>query len=139
MRASQRFVAAISIAGALLLGSVAPASAAIHEIVASFCSGGQGNLEPPGQVRFGEQSFLRALQATGMYTIRVGVVPEGQAGPDAGTTPVTVDIDYSRPMSKFSAAGFYVRFVEEPFTVYLWAPVPDHPAFDHCPNAVFGL
>ena len=139
MRASRRFVAALMVAGALMLGTVAPASAAIHEMVASFCSGGQGNKEPPGQVRLGEQSFLRALQATGMYTILFGEVPAGQAGPDAGTIPVPVNVDYSRPMSKFSAAGFYVRFVEDGFTIYLWAPVPSSPAFEHCPKVDFGF
>ena len=77
--------------------------------------------------------------ATGMYTILVGQVPAGQPGPDTGTIPVTVNVDYTLPMSKFSAAGFYVRFVEGGFTVYLRAPVPDHPAFEHCPNVDFGF
>ena len=70
MRSFRRLAAAIAIAGAMALGSVAPASAAIHEKVASFCSGGHGNLDPGGQERFGSQWFLRALTATGMYTIR---------------------------------------------------------------------
>lgn len=133
----RKMATALVIAGALVLGTALPASAAIHEKVASFCSGGNGNLDPGGQERFGSQSFLRALQATGMYTILFGQVPPGQDPPDAGTTPVTVNIDYSRPMSKFSAAGFYVRFVEAGFTIYLWAPDLQNisfPAFLHCPN-----
>lgn len=139
MRGPRRILAALGLAGALVLGTVAPASAAIHELVASFCSGGHGNLDPGGQIRFGERSFLRALQASGLYSIEFGAVPAGQPDPLPGTTPVTVDIDFSRPNSKFADAGFWLVFPAEGLTVYLRAGVPDHPAFDHCPAmATFG-
>ena len=85
----------IVLATTLVGFSVAPGSAAIHEKVAKFCSGGSGNLDPGGQVRFGSKSFLRALQATGIYTIRFGEEPDGT--PNA--TAVTIDIDYDRPSS----------------------------------------
>lgn len=133
----RKLATALFIAGALVLGSALPATAAIHEKVAKFCSGGHGNLDPGGQEAFGRQSFLRALQATGMYDIQIGVVPDGYPAPAAGTTPVTVNVDYSRPMSKFDAAGFYFVFVDSGFTVYLWAPDLENitfPAFTHCPN-----
>lgn len=123
--------------GALMVMSAAvPAQAAIHELVGSWCSGqGERTLDPVGQTRFGEQSFLRALQASGLYTIRFGEEPDGTPNP----TAVTVDIDYSRPNAKFDDAGFYVSFVdpEAGLTVYLRAGTPDHPAFQHCPNAPF--
>jgi hypothetical protein len=120
-----------------------PVHGAIHELVASWCSNNQWKtLDPPGQVRFGHQSFLRALQASKLYDVQFGVVPAGEPAPVPGSTPVTVDVDYSRPNSKFSDAGFYFIIVEEvgpdTFTVYFRAGVPDHPAFDHCTNSPFG-
>ena len=133
MRRPRRMLTALGLAGALALATVAPASAAIHEIVASFCSGGSGNLDPGGQTRFGERSFLRALQASGLYSIEFGAVPAGQPDPLPDTLPVTVDVDYSRPNSKFADAGGWLVFPAEGLTVYLRAGVPDHPAFDHCP------
>lgn len=122
-----------AILGSLLALTVAvPSQAAVHEIVASWCSGQFQTLDPPGQIRFGEQSFLRALQASGAYTIRFGEEPDGTLNPDA----VTVDVDFSRPQVKFSDAGFYFSFVEPELglTVYIRAGIPDHPAFENCPN-----
>ena len=133
MRSPRRLITTLGLASALALGSVAPASAAIHELVASFCSGGNGNLDPGGQVRFGEQSFLRALQASGLYSIEFGAVPDGEDAPTDGSLPVTVDVDFSRPNSKFADAGFWFVFPAEGLTVYLRAGVPNHPAFVHCP------
>lgn len=89
-------------------------------------------LSPPGQIRVGEQSFVRALQASGLYTVRVGEEPDGTPNPEA----VTVDVDFSRPNSKFADAGFYFSFVEPELglTVCIRAGVPNHPAFENCPN-----
>lgn len=53
------------------LARPAPASAGIHEIVASFCSG-QPVQDPPGQFNTKGNSFLRALQASGVYFFRAG-------------------------------------------------------------------
>ena len=130
----RRRLSALALAGMLALVAVQPANAAIHELVASFCSGGAGNVEPGGQIRFGTQSFLRALQATGIYDIQFGVVPAGEPAPEPGTTPVTVEIDYDHPASKFSDASGYFVFVEPEagLTVYLEAGFPDHPAFERC-------
>jgi len=133
MRSPRRLLTALGLASALALGTVAPASAAIHEIVASFCSGGNGNLDPGGQIRFGERSFLRALQASGLYSIEFGEAPADGPPPAEGTTAVTIDIDYSRPNSKFVATGGWLVFPVDGLTVYLSAGAPDHPAFDHCP------
>lgn len=119
------------ILGALLAMSAAvPAQAAIHELVASWCSGHFEVLDPPGQLRFGDQSFIRALQASGIYTIRFGEEPDGTPN----ETAVTVDADFSRPNSKFDDAGFYFSFVDQGLTVYVRAGFPNHPAFGHCPN-----
>lgn len=134
VRSVRRVMAAGLLAGALVMSWSAPAYGAIHEIVASFCSGGNGNLEPAGQVRFGTASFLRALQASGVYTIQFGAVPAGEAAPTDGSTPVTVDVDYSRPNSKFADAGYWWVFSAEGLTVYLRAGTPDHPAFERCPK-----
>ena len=132
----KRRILLAGVLGSLLaLSAAIPAQAAIHEIVASWCSGKFQTLDPHGQIRFGERSFLRALQASGLYTIRFGEEPDGT--PNA--TAVTVDVDYSRPNSKFDDAGFYFSFVEPEFglTIYIRAGIPNHPAFERCPNAPF--
>ncbi|HEV8596836.1 MAG TPA: hypothetical protein VGR23_03865 [Candidatus Dormibacteraeota bacterium] len=124
---------------AFSIGAAQPASGTIHELVASFCSG-RDVQDPPGQSAFGTQSFVRALQATGVIqSIQFGVAPAGQPDPAAGTIPVTVNFDYSRPASKFTATGGFIRIVDTAagLTVYLTAGVPDHPAFDHCPKLAF--
>ncbi|MGH2456918.1 MAG: hypothetical protein ACRDHD_11765 [Candidatus Limnocylindria bacterium] len=140
MSLSRRLALSVALGATLALGAALPAQAAIHEIVASWCSGAdQGAvLDPPGQTRFGSQSFLRALQASGVYDVQFGIVPAGQPAPFPGTTPVTVEVDASRPNAKVDAVGGYFVFpVTEggvSLTVYLSAVVPDHPAFAHCPN-----
>lgn len=129
----KRLLLPMMLGSLLALWAALPAQAAIHEIVASHCSGqGLQTLDPPGQIRFGEQSFLRALQASGAYTIRFGEEPDGTLNPSA----VTVDVDFSRPNVKFSDAGFYFSFVEPELglTVFIRAGIPDHPAFEHCSN-----
>lgn len=65
--------------GALMLFTAAPASAAIHPIVASFCAtvatSNPNVLDPPGQTPTSDNpnewkvSTLRALQATGFLTL----------------------------------------------------------------------
>lgn len=140
MKLARTVILALTLGSLVALAAAVPTQAAIHEKTAKFCSGGNGNLDPGGQEKFGSQSFLRALQATGMYDIQIGVVPAGYPARAAGTTPVTVNVDYSLPMSKFDAAGFYFVFVDEGFTVYLWAPDLENisfPAFLHCPNVSF--
>jgi hypothetical protein len=118
-------VAATVLAAALLAGMVAPASATIHEIVASFCSGGQGNVFPPGQSNFGSTSFLRALQASGAVTVL----------PNTPTTgAITVDYHNDSKAGKFSGNDVFFEVVPG-----IWIEVlePDHVAFEHCTNFVF--
>ena len=130
----RRLVLAAVLGSLLAMSAAVPAHGAIHELVASWCSGqGLQTLDPPGQIRFGEQSFLRALQASGLYTIRFGEEPDGTPNASA----VTVDVDYSRPNSKFDDAGFYFSFVDEGLTIFIRAGIPNHPAFENCQNAPF--
>lgn len=131
----RRFLLAGVLASLLTMSAAIPAQGAIHEIVASWCSGQFHVVDPPGQIRFGEQSFLRALQASGLYTIRFGEEPDGTLNESA----VTVDVDYSRPNSKFDDAGFYFSFVDPELglTIYVRAGIPNHPAFEGCQNAPF--
>ena len=113
------------LAGALLLGMIAPASATIHEIVASFCSGGQGNVFPPGQANFGSTSFLRALQASGTVTVLPDTPTQGA---------ITVDYNNDSRAGKFSGNDVFFEVVPG-----IWIEVlePDHPAFEHCTNFAF--
>jgi hypothetical protein len=118
-------VAATLLAAGLLVGMVAPASATIHELVASFCSGGQSNVFPPGQSQPGTQSFLRALQASGTVTVYPNT-------PTAGA--ITVDYNEDSPAGKFSGNEVFFEVVPGVFIEVL---TPNHPAFDHCTNFTF--
>jgi hypothetical protein len=118
-------VAATVLAAGLLVAMVAPASATIHEMVASFCSGGQGNVFPPGQSNFGSESFLRALQASGTVT----VLPDT---PTAGA--ITIDYNNDSPAGKFTGSDVFFEVVPG---VWIEVLEPDHVAFDHCTNFVF--
>ena len=113
------------IACALLVGTVAPASATIHEKVASFCSGGHGNVFPGGQSALGKHSFLRALQASGVVTI----LPDT---PTAGA--ITVDYNNDAHAGKFVGNDVFIEVVPG-----IWIEVlePDHPAFEHCTHFSF--
>ncbi|TAK77307.1 MAG: hypothetical protein EPO16_05730 [Dehalococcoidia bacterium] len=108
------------------------AEATIHEIVAANCSVGEGNqLAPPGQSTPG-QSFVRALQATGVIESI-----DTTAG-DGNDTQVNFDLD--RPASKYMSAGFDLvipnffgagmDLILSPLAI----PRDDFPAFVHCAN-----
>lgn len=118
-------VAATAFAVALLAGMALPASATIHEIVASFCSGGNGNVFPPGQSAFGTPHFLRALQASGAVTIRTDTPTPGA---------ITVDYNNDAPAGKFIGNDVFFEVIPG-----FWIEVlePDHAAFDHCTNFTF--
>jgi hypothetical protein len=118
-------VAATLLAAAALVGTVAPASATIHELVASFCSGGNSNVFPPGQSAFGSASFLRALQASGTVTVLVDT-------PTAGA--ITIDYNNDSPAGKFQGDDVFFEVIPG---VWIEVIEPDHPAFDHCTKFVF--
>jgi hypothetical protein len=121
----RRSIAATLLASGLVLGMVAPASATIHEMVASFCSGGHGNVFPPGQSAFGAQSFLRALQASGTVTVLADT-------PTAGA--ITIDYNNDSKAGKFSGNDVFVEAIPG-----VWVEVlePDHVAFENCTQFVF--
>ena len=122
---SRTGVAAGLLAVAAMFAMVAPASATIHEIVASFCSGGNGNVFPAGQSAFGSNSFLRALQASGAVT----VLPNT---PTAGA--ITIDYNNDAPAGKFTGSNVFFEVIPG---VWIEVLAPDHAAFDHCTNFVF--
>ncbi len=109
------------------LAAPRPAEAFIHEMIGALCNGGE-EVIPPGQVRGGEQSFVRALQATGFIDNFDFSVP-GE---------VTINFDPDVPNSKFISAGFDltipdgfgpgVDLVLSPLVV----PDPDFPAHANC-------
>lgn len=129
----RRRVLSVTTVVALMVGVLAlPAPAAIHELVASHCAGHDlpnngANLDPPGQIREG-QSFLRALQASGLYEVTFGQDPDGVPGPF-----VTVRLDDDRPNSKVSWDGeSFFSFPEGGLTIFVPAAELDHPAFENC-------
>ena len=121
----RRSIAATLLASGLVVGMVAPASATIHEMVASFCSGGHGNVFPPGQSAFGSQSFLRALQASGTVTVRADTPTTGA---------ITIDYNNESKAGKFSGNDIFVEAIPG-----VWVEVlePDHVAFENCTQFVF--
>ena len=121
----RRALRAAALATLLVAGMAAPASGAIHEIVASFCSGGNGNLFPGGQAAFGTQSFLRALQASGAVTIRLNT-------PTAGA--ITLDYNNDAHNGKFTGSDVFIEAIPG---VWIEVLEPDHAAFDHCTNFTF--
>lgn len=153
----RRKALSVSAVVVFLIGVLAaPAPAAIHEIVSSHCAGHDlpnkmANVDPPGQIK-GGQSFLRALQATGVYDIRFGLSQAGATGldlttepptlleelpgPVAGTDPVTVFVDNTRPNAKLGDTWIWGFFPAPDLgvTVYIQLYDLDHPAFKHCTN-----
>ena len=85
---------------------------------------------PPGQVKEGSTSFLRALQATGII-VSIDVSVPGQ---------VTVNFDLSKPSSKFMSAGFDLTIPDEiaPGVDLILSPLPipdpTFPAHANCRN-----
>jgi hypothetical protein len=132
-RAIGTLVVSLMLAGATAVGTAQPAAATIDELVASFCSGGNGNLEPPGQSDPAKRSFVRALQATGTSEIHFGVDPAGTPG-----NFITVHL-LATPASKFTPTTDYISF-PDPFsnaTLFLQVATPNSPAFAHCPKLTF--
>jgi hypothetical protein len=86
---------ALSLALAASLATPRPAAAFIHEIIAALCRAGAEEVIPPGQIRDGE-SFVRALQATGMIS----------SIDTSDPTQVVIHFDPTIPASKFTSAGF---------------------------------
>ena len=118
-------LAAIFFASVALVGMTAPASGTIHEIVASFCSGGNSNVFPGGQSDFSKTSFLRALQASGAVTILPNT-------PTAGA--ITLDYNNDARAGKFTGNNVFVEAIPG---VWIEVLTPDHAAFDHCTNFTF--
>ena len=131
MRSLRWFVLAAAVLAILLATNfVTPktSEAAIHEIIAALCNGGEP-IVAPGQIKDG-QSFVRALQATGFITSIV---------PSAGK--VTVNFDPTVPNSKYRDAG--VGDVTIPGGAGPGGdlvlspglePDPDFPAHKNCPK-----
>ena len=114
---------------AVSLATPRPAEAEIHEIIGALCNGGE-RIVPPGQVKEGGKSFLRALQATGF----ISSIDDTVAG------EVTVNFDFTVPASKFMSAGFDLRIPDEvaPGVDLILSPLPipdpDFPAHANCFN-----
>ena len=118
--------------GVLTLNLVTPrpAEAFIHEIIAAMCRAGGEEVIPPGQVKEGSQSFIRALMATGFIT----------SVDTSDPTKVVIHFDPTIRASKFKSAGFDltipngagpgVALVLSPLVV----PDPDFAAHANCNN-----
>lgn len=122
-------VAAIVAVLALTMALPATAFGAIHEIIGAECRAGGEEVRPPGQINFGSQSALRALQASGVITSITNV------GGD-----VTITFDLSRPNVKYISAGFDLTIPDafgpgNDLTLSpLPIPDPSFPAYANCRN-----
>ena len=99
----------------LIIAPALPANAAIHEMVAAFCSGGDvgvidaaGFLEPPGVETPGKNSFRRPATSSGVVV--GGVITDKPAAKFPAGTRV----------QDLNAAG---------------PSLSDHPSAQHCANA----
>jgi hypothetical protein len=133
MTSLKRFLGMGLLSGTLAAGFVlltpTPAQAFIHEIIAALCRAGGEEVIPPGQVREGEQSFVRALQATGFIESMV-----------LTDSTLTINFDPDVPASKFKSAGFDLLLpgagpdgrdlILSPLVV----PDPEFPAHAACRN-----
>ena len=107
--------------------SVDRADAAIHEIVAAYCSGGgvgvisdDGFLEAPGISDPTESNFAKPVFASGATT-----------APDAdGIVHIS-----GKPNAKFPEGTEVVDLIPPPPTSLLQVSEADHPSAEHCPGA----
>ena len=129
MRKLGVLAAALLMAVAMVLPSTA--LGVIHEKIAAECRASGVPPAPAGQIAFGQNSFLRALQASGVITSIV-TSPSGDN--------VTISFNPDAPASKFvssgqdltipDAFGPGVSLTLHPFLV----PDPNFPAFANCHN-----
>jgi len=118
--------------GVLTLNLVTPrpAEAFIHEIIAAMCRAGGEEVIPPGQVKEGSQSFIRALMATGFIT----------SVDTSDPTKVVIHFDPTIPASKFKSAGSDLTIPNGAgpgvalFFTPLVFPDPDFAAHANCNN-----
>lgn len=121
---------AFVLAAAVALATARPSGAIIHEMVGASCSI-NGAPEPSGQAgNSNGNSFVRALQATGVIS---SIVPS--------PTNVTINFDFTRPNAKFVSAGFTLVIPDgiAPGVSLTLNPLPtiqgsDFSAFVHCAN-----
>ena len=115
----------LALAAVVALGSARPAGAIIHEMVGASCSTNCAP-EPPGQAGASNgNSFVRALQATGVIS-SIEVVGSN----------VIVHFDFSQPNAKFVSSGHDFAI---PGTNIILSPAPmldpdAFAAFAHCMN-----
>jgi len=107
--------------------TVSPTHAAIHEIVAAYCSGGDvgvigddGFLEPPGITDPTAGNFAQPVLASGATT-----------APDAGGVIHISD----KPNAKYPEGTEVVDLTPPPPTSLLNVSESDHPSAEHCPGA----
>jgi len=94
----------------LIVAPALPANAAIHEMVAAFCSGGgvgvidtNGFLEPPGVTTPGKESFRKPATASGVVVSgRIGDSPAAKY--PEGTTVGTINTSDPFKLSTSPAA-----------------------------------
>lgn len=115
--------------GVFSLATAGRSEAVIHEMIGAACRAGGEEVVPPGQIEDG-QSFLRALQATGLIESIDTSVP-GQ---------VTINFDLDQPNAKYISAGFDLTLEDElgPGVDLILSPLPvldpDFAAHANCEN-----
>jgi hypothetical protein len=97
--------------GLLILGTAAPASATVHEIVGQWCSG-RGELFPPGlSGGSNADNFARPLFATGFASTVPNFDPDDGGPMEPG---VLIAFDFDHPAAKITGLGFFVQVDELP-------------------------
>lgn len=143
---AMRRMAVLATVVLLALAAMAvPAQAAIHEIVASHCSGGHGNVDPGGLARPGP-SIVKPLLATGVYDAVLTDRPGNEV--DLSGTGFTNDSGLftvwfmagdgiNGPQSKVQwdpSDGYFQFIIPGEAQLIIPAAQFDHVAFEHCAN-----
>lgn len=141
------------VTGGLITGTITPASATVHEIVASFCATTHEVPSPTGEIHDppgltpeaqggtnSAENVAQPLLSTGAFEQAVadGSSDFLQANSDdpvpAGAPVLLVDED--EPQVKLVGSGVFFFDPGEEVWVEIGNPDPDFPAFQHCENSL---
>lgn len=136
MRKSLRAVSIVGLVAGLMLAMAAPASATIHEIVASWCASTHevpsptGHLhDPPGLTGISNgDNIAQPLLATGAFE-PTSVDVDGD-----GTLEPALVVDEDAPQVKLSGSGEFFQDPASGIWVEIGTTDSDFAAFAHCPN-----
>ncbi|MDX1622307.1 MAG: hypothetical protein R3320_15025 [Nitriliruptorales bacterium] len=155
MRKSLRVLTVLGLVTGLLMAFTLPASATVHEIVASFCAATSetgsptGHLhDPPGLTpaflggTSAADNIAQPLLSSGAFLDGTAEGHEPLFNPATEEFDLTVPsgetvllVDETAPQVKLAGSGMFFYDPVTDVYVEIGLPTPEsHPAFAHCPN-----